>query len=99
MVGRYDFGTNLSPVAADYVRVTGTDAYDDQTGYGWQSGPVYSLNRGGDALTRDINYTMDGTFAVDLDNGEYDVTLTMGELLIAHDQMGVFLPGDVPRDK
>ena len=55
---------------------------------------MYSISRAGDDLTRDFNYTRDATFAVDLPNGEYDVTVTLGDPgLIAHDQMGVFLEG------
>ncbi len=92
-VGRFDFGTADSPVATDYTRVVHNDSYSAAAGYGWQTGTVYSINRGGDALTRDVNYTKDATFGVDLPNGEYDVTVTLGEALIAHDQMGVFVEG------
>ncbi len=93
-VGRFDFGTADSPVATDYTPIFHTDRYSASIGYGWQSGTVYSINRGGDALTRDVNYTHDGTFAIDLPNGQYDVTVTLGEVLLSHDQMGVFLEGD-----
>ncbi len=92
-VGRFDFGTADSPLETDYARVVHNDSYDASVGHGWQSGSVFSINRGGDPLTRDVNYTNDATFAVDLPNGEYDVTVTMGEVLISHDQMGVFLEG------
>lgn len=92
-LGRFDFGTTLSPVAVDYTPIASNDSYDPEAGYGWQSGPVYSLNRGGDPLTRDINYTVDATFGVDVPNGEYDVIVTMGEHLLSHDQMGVFVEG------
>ena len=33
------------------------------------------------------------TFALDVANGNYDVTVTLGDSVQAHDQMGVFLEG------
>ena len=47
----------------------------------------------GDALSRDFNFTTDGSFTVALANGTYDVKLTMGDAAAADDQMGVFLGG------
>jgi hypothetical protein len=56
---------------------------------------VFALSRiGSNALLRDFNYTEDATFALDLDNGQYDVTVTLGDLAEAHDLMGVFLEGE-----
>ena len=49
--------------------------------------------RTGDNLTRDVNYTKDATFAVDLANGDYDVIVTLGDTGQPHDLMGVFLEG------
>ena len=64
-------------------------------GYGWQVGQVFALSRiGGDALLRDFNYTEDATFALDLANGQYDITVTLGDLAEAHDEMGVMLEGE-----
>src|SRR5262249_23343770 len=63
-------------------------------GYGWQSGTIDSRDRSiGSDLTRDFNFTTDGTFVVNLANGTHDVTITMGDALYPHDQMGVFLQG------
>lgn len=93
VVARFDFGSATSPVADGYTQVTGSTSYDAATGYGWQSGNVYAISWGGEPLTRDLNYTVDGTFAVDLPNGEYDFVITMGEEIVPHDQMGVFLEG------
>ena len=73
-----DAGVPIQPVAVDYTQVTGSTGYNSANGYGWQSGPVYSVNRGGDDLSRDLNYTRDATFAVDVVNGEYDIVVTMG---------------------
>jgi hypothetical protein len=92
-IARIDFGTTWSPTAEEYTRVTSSDRYDASVGHGWQRGSVYSLSWGGDPLTRDLNYTADAMFAFDLPTGDYEVTVIMGEALIPHDQMGVFLEG------
>ncbi len=93
-VARYDFGTSISPVAQNYTRVTYNDRYTIALGFGWQSGLVSSLDRGtGSALTRDFNYAGTATFAKDLPNGNYDVTVTLGDAMQAHDLMGVYLEG------
>jgi hypothetical protein len=92
-VARFDFGTTSSTVEADFTRVSGGDAYDAAAGFGWQSGSVYSISWGGQPLTKDLNYTTDGIFAVDLPNGQYDFIVTMGEAIISHNQMGVFVEG------
>jgi len=93
-VARIDFGSSSSPVAEDYTQQTANGRYDAATGYGWQSGYVYAISRsnGGDLL-RDFNYTRDATYAIDLANGGYDVTVTLGDTALRHDQMGVFLEG------
>ncbi|HEY3393769.1 MAG TPA: S8 family serine peptidase [Lacipirellulaceae bacterium] len=93
-VARIDFGTTTSPVAANYTRVTRYDRYDAAVGYGWQLGSVSDISRGtGTELTRDVNFTHDGTFAIDLGNGEYDVIPTIGDTSLAHDLVGLFLEG------
>src|SRR6185437_6663657 len=44
---------------------------------------------------RDFNYTADGTFAVDVTNGTYAVTLTMADMAGAlHDDVGVYFQGN-----
>jgi hypothetical protein len=90
-----DFGTASSPVASGYTQVTQSTNYGAAQGYGWQSGAIVGLDRGtGTDLTRDLNYTSIGTFAVDVPNGSYSVTLTTGDMGAAqHDQMGIFLEG------
>jgi subtilisin family serine protease/fibronectin type 3 domain-containing protein len=93
LVAQLDFGTTFSPVALDYTRVSSSNRYDAATGYGWLEGSVYSLNRGGDTLTGDLNYTVDATFAYDLPSGEYEITITQGEAIIPHDEMAIFLEG------
>ena len=93
-VGRFDFGTGSSPLAAGYTRITRDDNYDSGIGYGWQSGLVFQIDRVlGDDMTRDVHYFSDSTFGLDVSNGEYDVIVTMGDTGQPHEQMGVFLEG------
>src|SRR5205823_7181537 len=74
----FDFGTANSPVAAGYTQVTPATAYTASQGYGWQSGAIQAVDRGsGSDLTRDLNFTAAGTFAADVPNGTYTVTLTL----------------------
>jgi hypothetical protein len=95
VVARYDFGTTSSPVAEGYTRHPANHRYSTADGYGWLVGSVFGISRvGSDALLRDFNYTEDATFALDLANGQYDVTVTLGDLAEAHDLMGVFLEGE-----
>ncbi|MHC4402199.1 MAG: Ig-like domain-containing domain, partial [Planctomycetota bacterium] len=92
---RYDFGTVGSPVAEGYTRVTPQSGYDAALGYGWQSGPIDSVDRAtGTALTRDLDFAPLLIFAVDVPTGTYDVTVTLGDVgPYAHEQMGLFLEG------
>jgi hypothetical protein len=91
---RYDFGTAVSPVAADYTGVANTTTYSPTRGYGWLAGTVGSRDRGvGSTLTRDFNTTALATFVVDVPAGAYDVTATFGDAAAVHDEMGLFLEG------
>jgi fibronectin type 3 domain-containing protein len=93
-VARFDFGTATSPVAAGYTQITRNHRYSAATGHGWQSGSISDISRGtGTDLTRDVNFTHDGTFALDLANGEYDVIATIGDTVLAHDLVGLFFEG------
>jgi hypothetical protein len=91
---RFDFGTTTSPVADGYTAVTRYDRHTAAAGYGWQIGSAYDISRGsGTDLTRDVNFTHDATFALDLANGAYQVIVTLGDTSLAHDLVGVFLEG------
>ncbi len=92
---RFDFGTSSSPVQSDYTRVSNGTRYSDSRGYGWLSGAIGSVDtRSGSYLTRDLNYTGDGTFAVNVPNGTYEVTVTLGDRRsVRHDYMAVILEG------
>src|SRR5262245_44077267 len=84
---RFDFGTAGSPLAPDFTRVTEATRFDAAKGYGWVAGTdVESRDRGaGDAASRDFNFSRDLTFGVNLADGTYDVSLTMGDAATLHD--------------
>ena len=90
----YDFGTATSPVQVGYRQVTDTTKFSSTLKFGWLSGTIRSADRGvGTTLDRDFNYTKDGTFAVDLPNGTYQVAMDLGDTgPYAHD-VAVFLQG------
>ncbi len=100
----YDFGTSSSPVASGYTRVTETTGYFSG-GYGWtDTSSLNSRDRGApDDLRRDLvqnDSSSARTFRVDIPNGTYNVTLTMGDQTNAHDNMivranGTTMLGDV----
>jgi fibronectin type 3 domain-containing protein len=95
---KYDFGTVTSLVADGYTRVSEATAYSAAQGYGWLSGTVTSRDRGtpaADYLKRDLTQSNQAAFVVDLANGAYEVTLLMGDASYPHDQMGVYLEGNL----
>jgi len=94
-----DFGTATSPVAAGYTGVTAADNYSAGVGYGWEAGSsLASRDRdpGSGDLLRDqvaVDFgSSSGTFLVDLANGEYEVTITLGDSN-PKNGMGVILEG------
>src|SRR5262249_10586176 len=90
-----DFGTAESPVAAGYTRATADDGYAISRGFGWLDGVRFSVDRGTQsALNRDFVATQKSAFVVDVLNGTYRVTVTLGDARAAHDRMGVFLEGN-----
>jgi fibronectin type 3 domain-containing protein len=93
-VGPFDFGPPLSQVAPGYTAVTHGTRYSSTSGFGWLEGAVGSRDRGaGSALLRDFAMTVAATFAVDVPNGAYDVSMLMGDATNAHDEMAVILEG------
>ena len=90
---RFDFGTSGSPVEEGFVEILPNTVYTPELGYGWEAGLVYAVDRGyGTSLDRDLHYSTDFTFVVDVPDGNYEVTLTMGDQgYYRHDEMGVFL--------
>ena len=93
-VSRFDFGTSSSPLAPGYTQISENDAYDARLGHGWTAGGIASTSRTGpDDLRRDLNRTNDGTFAVDVANGDYRVTVIQGQKNVARDEMELYLEG------
>ncbi len=90
---KYDFGTSSSPVESGFTRVTEKSTFSAATGFGWSAGAIYSADRAtGTLATRDFNFTNDGTFSVNVPNGNYQVNAILGDLgIYAHDQVGVYL--------
>jgi fibronectin type 3 domain-containing protein len=76
----FDFGTDTSPTAPGFTQITPATVYNTTRRFGWLSGAIQSSDYPAiaDPLTRDFNFTSNGTFATDLANGTYTVTVTMG---------------------
>ena len=93
---RFDFGTANSPVASGYTRITPSDIFSDSVGYGWDLAPGQSVdavdraNSSVGDLNRDFNATKDGNFVVNVPDGFYAVTITLGDASAAHNKMGVY---------
>jgi anti-anti-sigma regulatory factor len=92
---RFDFGPSYAPLEAGYVSVNVSTVYSGALGYGFQAGVLGEVDRGtGTDLDRDLVYGRELTFAVDLPNAIYRVTLTTGDRHgFQHDQMAVYLEG------
>ena len=96
--GQFDFGTTTSPRAANYARIDNNTTNVAGLGYGWASGSVGAFDRGtADDITRDANYTKSATFAYTAINGNYDVTITVGDTHVskAWSNMQIFLEGSL----
>jgi fibronectin type 3 domain-containing protein len=86
---QFDFGTSTSAVESNHVGVNEGSKYSASSGFGWVSGQVTSVDRRtGSARDRDLNLTQNATFAVNLPNGVYDVTVRLGDLgNVTHDSV------------
>jgi lysophospholipase L1-like esterase len=77
---RFDFGSG--PVAPGYIKVPPTTAYTAGLGYGFDGGSkVTAVDRGGDEPLRGDFCTGEEPFffSVDLPEGNYNVTVTLGD--------------------
>jgi len=88
----FDFGTPTSPVESGYTRVTESTVYSSAVGYGWNELLDTGRDRGApDYLRRDLNsFHSDRTFNVDLADGDYQVTVIIGDQNYMHDQIDVY---------
>src|SRR5436190_1049546 len=89
-----DLGTATSPVESGYTPFA-PNAYNPSVGYGWQSlSGISAFNRTtGTALTRDGHLGTDATFLVNLPDGNYQVTATLGDADFARDNVAIFAEG------
>lgn len=95
---KYDFGTDSSPVATGFSKVTQMTVYTAGS-FGWtDASGLESRDRTNpaDDLKRDLvtHGSAARTFKVDLPNGNYTVSLTMGDNDYAHDNMVVKANGN-----
>ena len=93
----FDFGTSTSPLATGYTRVTQATRYTAGA-FGWtNTSGLTAVDRSSqsDALKRDFVTSSSAarTFNVDLPQGSYAVTVTMGDNNSAHDNMVVKADG------
>ncbi len=88
----FDFGSSLSPVSENALKVSSKTLFTENTTYGWLSstglGERY-LSKPADNLELRgfIAGAVPATFKVLLENGQYDVTLTQGDADYPHEYM------------
>jgi len=96
-VKKFDFGTKSSPIQPGYTRVTEKTLYPTASSYGWVAAAFGSIDRGvGSKLERDLVYdSASKEFIINLPSDTYSVTILMGDMLYAHDDMSVNIEGTV----
>ncbi|MFO0915845.1 MAG: hypothetical protein U0795_23000 [Pirellulales bacterium] len=91
----FDFGTAQSPVEYGAARVTAGDRYVLGKA-GWLSTMVDERDRGTtNSFIRDFNFSADATFRLDVAEGTYQVTATLGDDGYAHDEQQIFVNGQL----
>jgi PKD repeat protein len=90
----FDLNAKNSPTAPGYIGVPMT-AYGAGLGYGWVSvtGLSYRNRTYTDPLRRDFQNGSNGTFEVNMVNGYYAVTTTLGDASAPHTGMAIYLNG------
>ncbi|AMV27721.1 Beta-agarase A precursor [Gemmata sp. SH-PL17] len=93
----YDFGPLGKPVAAGAV-AHALELYGAANGAGWTSVSngswLMTASRNiADPMNRDFVFGSDATFKVDLPNGTYDVSPTLGDSGLVRDKVGLWLEG------
>src|SRR5262249_2023921 len=96
---RFDMNGTGNVTQAGYTPVRGGTVYTPVQGYGWQAS-VADFDRGAvagrpnDNLLRDGNYgSAPGTFQLDVLNGTYQVTVTIGDRTNARDNIRISAEG------
>ncbi|WP_239615975.1 rhamnogalacturonan acetylesterase [Cohnella mopanensis] len=79
---KFDFG--IGDAAAGYTKVTADCGYDQAQGYGFTdvSRVTTRDRKAPDALKRDLCIPADTSFRVDLPNGNYTVSILMGDWIV-----------------
>lgn len=80
---RFDFGIGDPPADSEYVQILPDTAYTEERGYGFESCEgVSSRNRGeGNRLRSAFCIPLDAAFVVNMPNGLYTVTATIGDAI------------------
>ena len=82
----FDFNYNSSPTMAGWTGVKQNQTYSADKGYGWIKAPNDGRHRSGNGNADSSDMADDfalgaGEFAVDVTNGDYEITLYSGDLL------------------
>lgn len=83
---KFDFNYNNSPTLEGWIGVNHNQMYDAANGYGWITAPGNGRYRSGNGNADSSDMADDfclgaGEFAVDLPNGDYEVTVYAADLL------------------
>lgn len=92
---RFQFGLADAPTVSGYEKVTRTSMYSSDAGYGWLTKELWNIKNGvGTTFANQGLGTSNGTFVVDVPNGNYRVTVRLGHPTQALSKMGVYLQGN-----
>ncbi|WP_342028386.1 hypothetical protein [Alkalicoccus daliensis] len=93
---RFDFGTETSPLANGYTKVSDSLVYEEEAGFGFTAPADGSRDQGDpDDLRRDFILANGSEFVVDVADGEYDVRIITGAQTDSNDTSFTLEDGDV----
>ncbi|MCF6475180.1 hypothetical protein FAF44_43440, partial [Nonomuraea sp. MG754425] len=78
---RFDFGSTTSPLAEGYTRVAHTTLHTPELGYGLDRTVGFRDRGTADPVTRDFTVSAAYGFAVDVPDGEYELTVLSGDAI------------------
>lgn len=81
---RYDFGPEGEPAQEGYIKVTDNQAYDTKLGYGFLDPSQVTAKKREEqsGIEGDFCIPFDSVFVVDVPNGSYMVTVTIGDAVL-----------------
>ena len=96
-IRKFDFQLRGAPVMHDFVEINRTTLYTPKRGVGWDKAPAEERDRRkGTDLTRDFVFdAAPRTFRVNLPNGDYIVTVFMGDMSNPHDLAEIHAEGEL----